>query len=393
MSDLGNFFSIIGEEKKKKTEKNKEIIGDVSLGSLFDSLSEEKKKIKVEKLKKEKELDKIKKEAKIFESFLFSETPEVEKRTNEAVKVLETELLNLKNTSYKSIDRLMKGISAEYNITPTKLHHEFKGKHDIIPDEWVKQQKEEVNTKNWKDDYKPYEIETEDIITPEPLKPTEPVAEFEILDENIEELETLRKIRDDVDVEVDNSSNIRKSIEILDKIHPIEDLDDENDGELNVLRREIDQLRKMVYESVRYTSTIGGGGAGYLKDLADVDITNLQQDYLLSWDETTHMWVAIPRTQSTDFGPLTNIATSSSESIDDGMTLVFDSPSGQFVATEGASGNATSIAGYAITGAPSDNDVLVFNEPGNVWEYESPFTIVDLSDGVEDGLQDYGSFS
>jgi methylphosphotriester-DNA--protein-cysteine methyltransferase len=57
----------------------------------------------------------------------------------------------------------MRGISAEYNITPTKLHNQFKEKHNLIPDDWVKQQKEEVDTSNWKDDYKPLEIETEDI--------------------------------------------------------------------------------------------------------------------------------------------------------------------------------------------------------------------------------------
>jgi hypothetical protein len=357
MSDLGNFFSLIGEEKKKKTEKNKEIIGDVSLGTLFESLSEEKKKIKEEKLKKERELEKIKKDAKIFESFLFSETPEVEKKAKEAIKVLETELLNLKSTSFKSIDRLMRGISAEYNITPTKLHHDFKDKHGIIPDEWVKQQKEEVDTTNWRDDYKPYEIESEDIIKPEPLKPTEPVAEFEVLDENIEELETLRKIRDDVDVEVDNSSNIRKSIEILGKIHPSENLDDENDSELNVLRREIDQLRKMVYESVKYTSTIGGGGAGYLGDLSDVDISNLANNKLLTYDSETSKFVFKEFSE---------------------------------VSEEAAS---TNVAGFAVTtDTPDQHDLLSFDAANQTWIYESPLEIMDLSDGTIDSTTDLGSF-
>ena len=353
MGNLDDFFSLIGEEKKKKENKKKEIIGEVSLGDLFSTLNEEKKKLKERSLQKEKELDKIKKEAKIFESFLFSETPEVEKRTNEAVKVLETELLNLKNTSYKSIDRLMKGISAEYNITPTKLHHEFKGKHGIIPDEWVKQQKEEVDTTNWRDDYKPIEIETEDIIKPEPLKPSEPVAEIEGIDESIEELETLRKIRADVDVEVDNSSNIRKSIEILDKIHPSENLDDENDNEVNVLRREIDQLRKMVYESVKYTSTIGGGGAGYLGDLSDVDISNLA----------------------------------------DNSILTYDSERSKFIFKDFSEVSSTTVAGFAVTtDTPEQHDLLSFDAANETWIYESPLQIMDLSDGTIDNTTDLGSF-
>lgn len=294
MDNLGDFFSLIGEEKKKDKEKTKEILGEVSLGDLFSSLSEEKKKVKEKNLKKEKELDKIKRDAKIFEAFLFNEPPKVEQSAIKAVKVLETELVNLKSTSYKSIDRLMRGISAEYNITPTKLHNQFKEKHNLIPDDWVKQQKEEVDTSNWKDDYKPIEIETEDIIKPEPLKPSEPVTDVEKLGESIEELETLAKIRDNVDVEVDNSTNMMKSIEILDKLAPDEEIDiDGKDSEVNRLRREIDQLRKMVYESVRHTSTIGGGGAGFIKDLDDVNIAGLQNGYILSYNSTTQKWDVI----------------------------------------------------------------------------------------------------
>ena len=66
MNDLGDFFSLIGEQKKKKQEKQQELIGDLSLGDLFASLSEEKAKIKKKK-------EKISQEAKAFESFLFTE--------------------------------------------------------------------------------------------------------------------------------------------------------------------------------------------------------------------------------------------------------------------------------------------------------------------------------
>ena len=36
--------------------------------------------------------------------------------------------------------------------------------------------------------------------------------------------------------------------------------------------------------------TIGGGGAGYLKDLNDVNITGLENDYILVWNASTNMW-------------------------------------------------------------------------------------------------------
>lgn len=272
MDNLGDFFSLIGEEKKKDKEKTKEILGEVSLGDLFSSLSEEKKKVKEKNLKKEKELDKIKRDAKIFEAFLFNETPKVEQSAIKAVKVLETELVNLKSTSYKSIDRLMRGISAEYNITPTKLHNQFKEKHNLIPDDWVKQQKEEVDTSNWKDDYKPIEIETEDIITPEPLKPTEGLGSEIVSKEE---------------------STIDKSLEILEQLIPEQEQFNESETEMARMKREVDQLRKMLYQTIQKVEVQGGGGEVNLQFLDDVNITGLQNGYILSYNSTTQKWDVI----------------------------------------------------------------------------------------------------
>jgi hypothetical protein len=36
--------------------------------------------------------------------------------------------------------------------------------------------------------------------------------------------------------------------------------------------------------------TIGGGGAGFIKDLADVNITGLENNYVLKWNSSTNMW-------------------------------------------------------------------------------------------------------
>jgi len=327
MNDLGDFFSLIGEEKKKKEEKNKEIIGEVSLGDLFASLSEEKKKQKEKQLKKDKELEKLKKDAKIFENLIFS-------------------------------------------------------------------QSKPVDTTDWKDDYKPIEIESEDIIKPEPLKPSEPVSEVEQIEESLEELETLAKIRDDVDVEVDKSNNILKSIEILDKIRPEEEIDETGtDSEVNRLRREIDQLRKMVYETVRHTSTIGGGGAGFIKDLDDVSISGIQSGYVLTWDGPNNKWVPRAVSAQADLGPLTNISAASSTSITQGDTLSYNATTGQFIATSTVGAATTNIRGYPITeSTPEDNNIITFNQSSGQWEYDTPFTIVDLSDGVKDSAIDYGAF-
>ena len=185
--DLGDFFSLVGDEKKKNDEKNKELIGEVSLGDLFTSLSEEKKKVVKKRKKKEEELEKLKKEAKIFENLFFD--------------------------------------------TPQK----------------------EINTKDWKDDYTPIEIETEDVITPEPLKPSEPVVEYEELEES-----------------VDNKTTIDKSLEILDQIVVEEDKINESETEIARLKREMDQLRKMINETARVASAQGGGGEVRFQYLDDI---------------------------------------------------------------------------------------------------------------------------
>jgi hypothetical protein len=57
----------------------------------------------------------------------------------DAVKDLEKDLKN--PHSYDAIDHMMKAIAKKYNISPKELHDQFVGKHDQIPDEWIKDKK------------------------------------------------------------------------------------------------------------------------------------------------------------------------------------------------------------------------------------------------------------
>ena len=57
------------------------------------------------------------------------------------VSSLESKLLSMTSHSYDAIDKEMKRISKEQNITPKQLHDQFKSKHNgKIPDEWIKDQ-------------------------------------------------------------------------------------------------------------------------------------------------------------------------------------------------------------------------------------------------------------
>ena len=134
--NLGDFFKLIAEDKKKKKEEFDNLVGDISLDTFFSevkNLSEENKKIS----------DKAQKQAAAFESWLFSETEEEK-------------------------EEIVKEVAQDFV--------------------------EEVDTSDWKDDYVPIEIETEDLITPEPLKPTPSVIDqsIKILDELKEEQDPLK---------------------------------------------------------------------------------------------------------------------------------------------------------------------------------------------------------
>ena len=87
-------------------------------------------------------------EAYIRDQWGLNEQEEVEEEVvqelvedNKAIKELEEGLLKLEDTSWQSIDKLMRGIAKDHDMTPKELHKEFKSHHDgMIPDDWVKEQ-------------------------------------------------------------------------------------------------------------------------------------------------------------------------------------------------------------------------------------------------------------
>lgn len=61
----------------------------------------------------------------------------------DAVEDLEVQLKGLKNTSYDSIDKLMRSIMKKHNITAKQLHNSFVSKHKKTPDDWINSLSEE----------------------------------------------------------------------------------------------------------------------------------------------------------------------------------------------------------------------------------------------------------
>ena len=51
---------------------------------------------------------------------------------------LKNELREMTDHSWQAIDKVMRKIASEYDITPKQLHKDFKSEEGMIPDEWVK---------------------------------------------------------------------------------------------------------------------------------------------------------------------------------------------------------------------------------------------------------------
>ena len=130
---LGDFFKLLAEDKKKKKEEMKELVGEIDIDSIFSQVKES--------IAEDKETaEKVTKQAAAFESWLFSETKEEK-------------------------EKIIKEVASDF--------------------------KEEVDTTDWRDEYVPTEVETEDVIKPEPLEPTPSV-----IDQSIKVLDTIKEQED-----------------------------------------------------------------------------------------------------------------------------------------------------------------------------------------------------
>lgn len=168
---------------------------------------------------------------------------EEKKPTGDYVAELETRLRKLQDTSYESIDKLMKAICIKHAISPKKLHDEFKKKHNVIPDEWI------------------------DAQTPKekPKTAIEKVAE---------------------------SLRFTKKEELTE-----EEKGDNRDRRIAQLEQELINLRKITLETAQGTIVHGlgagstGSGEVRINRMDDVSVPNLEDGDVLVWDAEMQKWI------------------------------------------------------------------------------------------------------
>lgn len=352
--NLGEFFSLIGDERKKKQDEFDSLVGDLSgMLSELDKASQETKKKEEEKKKEAKKKEIKEPEVSVDVDSLFAEFASIKKQAKEK-----------KEKEIKEAKAFENWLFSEPEVEEVAAESPIIGEDTTKYEEWIE---EEVAERE------------EESMTHE---------------EMLEVAEEREKENEEEEVVVNES--VSKAAEILDKLIPEEEKLTEEDNEISAMKREIEQLRKMVYQSIQAAAAQGGGGEVRLEFLDDVDRDSAKvNNKVLKYQASTGKWVGANAGSIVDLGPLSDVAGLSTTAIDDGAVLEFNASTGQFIATSKSSAGISTVSVLTdltdVVGTATTNDVLIFN--GTDYTFESPFYVVDLSDGVQDGALDVGIYT
>ena len=249
LTDLGDFFSLISSGKKKKEEEYKSLIGD--LGSVLSKLDEVSKT----------EIKKVKKKNKPVEKRIKKETKNIEEPKIDVNNLFE-ELAILKKKEEEKRKKEQKEIKAFESwlfTEPSEIKEEIVETHKE-PEEVV------------------LEEEPPAIEKPEE---TEQVVEQEEISEEIEE-----------EPEEEENTTVSQVLEALKTIIRDENIVEEKNNEIDTLKKEIKDLRNLLYQGLRDISAQGGGGEVRLEFLDDIDRDSAKiNNKFLKYEAASNKWV------------------------------------------------------------------------------------------------------
>jgi len=270
LTNLGDFFSLIAGEKKKKEEEYKSLLGDLnSVLTELDKVSKtsnkkEKKKIDTAPKKENKIEEKKIENPKVDINGLFEELAALKKKEEEKKKKETKEIKAFENWLFKEpievVDQVIKE-EEEYSkpLIETPLV-EYELPVEITFDEEVDENNEEDHTEVSRLEEEP-----------------------EVKEESVE---------DEVEETPEQNATVSQVLETLKSIIKDENLVEEKNNEIESLKKEVRDLRNLLYQGLRDIAAQGGGGEVRLEFLDDIDRNSAKIDNrFLKYDATSGKFV------------------------------------------------------------------------------------------------------
>lgn len=331
LTNLGDFFSLISDEKKKKEEEYKSILGDLS--SVLSELDKASKTPKKQERKKDKPVQKeSKKESKKIEepkvdiNSLFEELSVLKKKEEEKKKKQTKEIKAFENWLFKEpIEVVDEVINEDVEIEEYSK--------PLIETPLVEYETPiEVNFEEEQEEPAIEEVEEEDPAIEEPI-------EDEIVEETPEENPTVSQVLD-----------------TLKSLIKDENIVEEKNSEIESLKKEVRDLRNLLYQGLRDVAAQGGGGEVRLEFLDDIDRNSAKvNDKFLKYNSSTGKW------------------------------------EGADASGGGGVSNLVDLNDVDITDL-ANRRVLIYDSTSSTFKFVDPSEIMDLADNISDDIIDYGSF-
>ena len=336
LSNLGDFFTLIAGEKKKKEEEYKSLLGDLnSVLTELDNVSKTSKK----KGRKKENPPQIQKENK--------KQPEKTEEPKVDINSLFEELAVLKKKEEEKKKKETKEIKAFENWL-------FKEPVEVV-DQVIKEEEE----------YSKPLIETPLVEYETPIEVTfdeEEEKEDEILPVEVEDIEETKPVEEEieeeleeVDSEPEQNPTVSQVLDTLKSIIKDENIVEEKNNEIESLKKEVRDLRNLLYQGLRDVAAQGGGGEVRLEFLDDIDRDTAKvNNKFLKYNSTTGKW----------------------EGAD---------------ASSGGASNLVDLNDVDISNL-GNRRVLIYESSSSSFVFVDPSEIMDLADNISDDIIDYGSF-
>ena len=324
-TNLGDFFSLVKEEKKKKEEEYQSLLGDLNfvlteLDKISKVSNPNKKSTIVVESKKDLKTKNLKKEVKI-------EEPKID------INNLFEELITLKKKEEEKKQKETKDIKTFENWL-------FSEKIEVV-DEFI-------NSNLNEDDQETIESLTE-IFSENSEIANEIIVDEESKNDEIFNIQNEEEIKDE-------NPSVSQVLKTLKSLIKDDNIIEEKNSEIESLRKEVKDLRNLLYQGLRDISNQGGGGETRLEFLDDVDRTSASvNNKFLRYNSSTGKWEGADASGGGGGGSLITLSDVDTSNLANGRLLIYQSSTSTFV-------------------------------------FVDPSEILDLADDVDNNSIDYGTF-